>query len=71
MGSGNHGPATMSLDGFIADPTDQVGPLFDWYGNGDIEVAPGDLERMFQVTAARAKYLTESWKTPESSQATK
>src|SRR5262245_55251780 len=53
--------ATMSLDGFIADPTDEVGPLFDWYGNGDIEVAPGDPERLFQVTAASANYVTESW----------
>ena len=25
---------TMSLDGFIADPNDQVGELFDWYGAG-------------------------------------
>src|SRR5688500_2698144 len=25
--------ASMSLDGFIADSNDQVGPLFDWYSN--------------------------------------
>jgi hypothetical protein len=25
----------MSLDGFIADTSDAVGPLFDWYGTGD------------------------------------
>ena len=31
--------ASMSLDGFIADTSDQVGPLFDWYTNGDAEVA--------------------------------
>ena len=24
---------TVSLDGFIADENDAVGPLFDWYGN--------------------------------------
>jgi hypothetical protein len=30
--------ASMSLDGFIADSNDQVGPLFDWYSNGDVEV---------------------------------
>jgi len=23
----------MSLDGFVADTKNQVGPLFDWYGN--------------------------------------
>jgi dihydrofolate reductase len=27
---------SMSLDGFIADPSDAVGPLFDWYGNGAV-----------------------------------
>ncbi len=25
---------SMSLDGFIADPSDEVGPLFDWYNKG-------------------------------------
>ena len=30
--------ASMSLDGFIADTADEVGPLFDWYRNGDVEV---------------------------------
>ena len=29
---------TMSLDGFIADPNDQVGELFDWYEAGDVTV---------------------------------
>jgi len=28
--------AVVSLDGFIAGDTDGVGPLFDWYGNGDV-----------------------------------
>ncbi|WP_154794202.1 dihydrofolate reductase family protein [Occultella kanbiaonis] len=27
--------AVVSLDGFIADDDDGVGPLFDWYFNGD------------------------------------
>lgn len=27
--------AVVSVDGFIADDDDQVGPLFDWYFNGD------------------------------------
>ncbi len=27
---------SMSLDGFIADPHDQVGPLFDWYQVGPV-----------------------------------
>jgi dihydrofolate reductase len=28
--------AVVSLDGFIADDNDDVGPLFDWFGNGDV-----------------------------------
>jgi hypothetical protein len=28
--------AVVSLDGFIADDRDGVGPLFDWYGNGGV-----------------------------------
>lgn len=27
--------AVVSVDGFIADDHDEVGPLFDWYFNGD------------------------------------
>jgi dihydrofolate reductase len=53
--------ATMSLDGFIADPADAVGPLFDWYGNGEVAIAPGDPERTFHVSQASAKYMRESW----------
>ncbi len=26
----------VSVDGFIADAEDQVGPLFDWYANGEV-----------------------------------
>jgi dihydrofolate reductase len=29
--------AVVSLDGYIARDDDSVGPLFDWYGNGDVE----------------------------------
>lgn len=28
--------AAMSLDGFVADTKDEVGPLFDFYGNGEV-----------------------------------
>jgi len=37
MGKAIMGAAAVSLDGFIADDNDQVGPLFDWLGNGDVE----------------------------------
>jgi dihydrofolate reductase len=53
--------ATMSLDGFIADPSDGVGPLFDWYDNGDVAIAPGDPERVFHVSRASADYVHSSW----------
>ena len=53
--------ASMSLDGFIADPSDAVGPLFDWYGNGDVEFTGADPDRVFHVSAASAGYLREAW----------
>ena len=53
--------ASMSLDGYIADPSDNVGPLFDWYGNGDVEVTGADPDRVFRVSAASAEYLRRAW----------
>jgi hypothetical protein len=44
--------ASMSLDGFIADSNDQVGPLFDWYSNGDVEVSGSDPSMVFHTSAA-------------------
>jgi len=49
--------ATVSIDGFIADDNDDVGPLFDWYGNGDVAVTLGDPDRVFHVSAASAGYI--------------
>jgi len=31
----------VSVDGFIADANDQVGPLFGWYLNCDVEIIVG------------------------------
>lgn len=31
------GCAAVSTDGFIANENDEVGPLFDWLGSGDVE----------------------------------
>jgi dihydrofolate reductase len=53
--------ATMSLDGFIADVDDGVGPLFDWYGNGDVEFTGADPDRVFHVSRASADYLRSAW----------
>ncbi|MEV4568113.1 dihydrofolate reductase family protein [Nonomuraea sp. NPDC049419] len=43
----------VSVDGFIADAHDQVGPLFDWYGNGTVDVGMG------RVSQASADYLQQ------------
>lgn len=50
---------SMSLDGFVADPFDDVGPLFDWYGNGDVPVTmPGAHEaRHARMSAASAAHF--------------
>ena len=50
---------TMSLDGFIADPKDQPGELFDWYGAGDVAVPNPNAEVSFQVDEASAEMLRE------------
>ena len=49
--------AAVSLDGFIAADDDTVGPLFDWYGNGDVEVTFSDEERVFHTTQETADFL--------------
>lgn len=53
--------ATVSVDGFIADEDDGVGPLFDWYGNGDVVVTLGDPDRGFRVSTASARYVRGAW----------
>ncbi|MEV4351325.1 dihydrofolate reductase family protein [Actinoplanes sp. NPDC049596] len=47
----------MSLDGFVARPDGSVGPLFDWYTNGDVEVPMVGYPITFRVSAASADYL--------------
>ncbi|MFF0264878.1 dihydrofolate reductase family protein [Kribbella sp. NPDC004536] len=53
--------AAVSLDGFVADLEDQVGPLFDWYNNGPVEVYGTDPDRAFHVSQASADYLRSTW----------
>ena len=45
----------VSVDGFIADEHDDVGPLFEFYSNGDV-----DLYDFARVTPASADYLRTS-----------
>ena len=49
--------AAVSLDGFIAADDDSVGPLFDWYGNGDVAGTFSDESRVFHTTQATADFL--------------
>lgn len=55
--------AVVSMDGFIADTSDAVGPLFDWYNNGEVEVYGSDPGRPFKVSQASADYLNSTWPT--------
>ena len=54
--------AVVSLDGFVADTEDAVGPLFDWYNNGSVEVYGTDQGRPFHVSQASADYINNAWK---------
>lgn len=52
--------AVVSVDGFIAYADDTVGPLFDWYGNGDVTVHANE-KWAFQVSRASADYVERFW----------
>lgn len=53
--------AVMSIDGFIADEHDEVGPLFDWYFNGDTEVSARASGWTFRTSPASADYVQPFW----------
>ena len=56
--------AVVSADGFIADENDEVGPLFDWYFNGDrpITDAAGEaLHAPFRVGERSQEYVSTFW----------
>jgi dihydrofolate reductase len=50
--------AVVSVDGYIADAQDEVGPLFDWYFNGDHEIVDGG---PFKVSKASVDYVRPMW----------
>ncbi len=50
---------SMSLDGFIADPRDEVGPLFDWYRTGPVTTPSASEEWSFKTDEASAEQLRE------------
>ena len=53
--------AVASLDGYIADEHDDVGPLHDWYFSGDHPLVDDDHPDVrslpFRVSAASADYV--------------
>jgi dihydrofolate reductase len=56
--------AVVSVDGFIADDNDDVGPLFDWYFNGDmpiVEAAAEDRHARFRVSKRSHEYVSSMW----------
>ena len=50
---------TMSLDGYIAQPDDQIGELFEWYEAGDVSVPSASENISFAVDEASADVLRE------------
>jgi len=50
---------TMSLDGYIAEPDDQIGELFEWYEAGDVSVPSSNEDVAFDVDEASAEMLRE------------
>ena len=47
-----------SVDGFVADAGGDVGPLFEWYLNGDAEIVDGG---PFTATEASLGYVRPMW----------
>src|SRR5436305_8462889 len=51
--------AVASLDGYIADERDDVGPLHDWYFNGDHPLVDDDAP--FRVSASSVDFVRGLW----------
>jgi dihydrofolate reductase len=55
----------VSVDGYIADENDEVGPLFDWYFNGDHALIPGEMDEPapggMAVSKASFDYIRPTW----------
>ena len=54
---------TMSLDGFIAEPNDDVGRLFKWYYSGDTPFPLPGTEMVFKMSQASAELFQELFRT--------
>ncbi|MFC4784873.1 dihydrofolate reductase family protein [Nocardioides sp. MAHUQ-72] len=56
--------AVVSVDGFIADEDDAVGPLFDWYFNGDVPIVEDEAEGRhapFRISRRSHDYVSSLW----------
>jgi dihydrofolate reductase len=51
--------AVVSLDGFMADDNDGVGPLFDWLVNGDVAWSFPGGDGELQTTQASADFMLD------------
>jgi dihydrofolate reductase len=54
--------AVVSLDGFMADDNDEVGPLFDWYGNGDVAWSFPGSDGESRSTQASADFMRRHYR---------
>ncbi|HEV7207414.1 MAG TPA: dihydrofolate reductase family protein [Mycobacteriales bacterium] len=59
----------VSVDGFIADQNDDVGPLHEWYFRGDTPITEGGNDKFdhsgagrgFKVSSSSAEYVRTMW----------
>ncbi len=51
---------SMSLDGFIADPSDGVEHLFGWFDNGDVTTPSASPKWSFHTTQTSALHLRDA-----------
>jgi len=53
---------SMSLDGFVAGPNDEIDEVFAWMGAGKYEfTTPGSENEVIRVAPATAELLRETW----------
>ena len=62
MGKTVMGAAAVSLDGYIADDNDRVGPLFDWLGKGDVNWSLPGSQGESRTTRASADFMTSHYR---------
>ena len=62
MGKAVMGAASVSLDGFIADDDDGIGPMFDWLGNGDVAWSFEGTDDEFRTTQASADFMQRMYR---------